>query len=188
MIVIRNIVLLGVLLINIVNAQEINMKKFKLYSPTIEAGATLGKAQVANVFGCSGDNISPELRWENVPEGTKSFALTVYDPDAPTGSGFWHWMVINILATETGLVADAGNINEDKLPKGARNLRSDYGFYGFGGACPPEGDKPHRYEFTLFALNTDKLDLPEDVTTAVGGFMINAHTIEKTSFTAYFGR
>lgn len=188
MTIFRNIVLLGVLLTTTINADEVNMGKFKLYSPIIEDGATLENAQVANVFGCSGDNLSPELRWENAPEGTKSFALTVYDPDAPTGSGFWHWMVINIPVSESGLAPDAGNISVNKLPAGARQLRSDYGFYGFGGACPPEGDKPHRYQFTVFALNTDKLDLPEDVTTAVGGFMINAHTIEKAEFTAYFGR
>lgn len=184
----RTILTVGVLLTATVNAQEDKMKRFKLYSPDIEAESTLQSAQVANVFGCEGDNLSPELRWENAPEGTKSFALTVYDPDAPTGSGFWHWMVINIPASENGLSTDAGNISENKLPAGARNLRSDYGFYGFGGACPPEGDKPHRYQFTVFALNTDKLDLPEEVTTAVGGFMINAHTIEKAQFTAYFGR
>lgn len=162
--------------------------KFSLTSPQFNAGDTLTKAQVANTFGCSGDNISPELRWQNAPAGTKSFAVTCYDPDAPTGSGFWHWMVINIPASENSLAADAGNINVNKLPNGARQLRSDYGFYGFGGACPPPGDKPHRYIFTVFALNTDKLELADDVTTAVGGFNINAHALAKAELITYFGR
>lgn len=165
-----------------------NADDFTFSSNDIAANSTLKPAQVANVFGCSGGNISPELHWKNPPKGTKSFALTVYDPDAPTGSGFWHWMVINIPKTTSHLVSGAGDVSKNKLPKGAQQLRSDYGFNGFGGACPPKGDKPHRYEFTLYALDTDNITLAEGATTAVGGFMIHAHTLAKVGFTAYFGR
>lgn len=161
---------------------------FTLSSPHIEPNATLSADQVFNDWGCTGNNISPELNWENAPEGTKSFAVTVYDPDAPTGSGFWHWMVINIPAEITSLVAGAGAHNSDLLPEGTFTLRNDYGYRGFGGACPPEGDEPHRYEFTVFALGVDKIELSNDTTTAVGGFNIRANALASATFTATFGR
>jgi Raf kinase inhibitor-like YbhB/YbcL family protein len=112
----------------------------------------------------------------------------VYDPDAPTGSGFWHWFVYNIPANVNELKADAGNQSGSNLPPGAKQNRIDYGFAAWGGPCPPEGDKPHRYVFTVYALKTDKLDLPADATAAVAGFMTNANAIGKASFTAKYGR
>ncbi|MGZ5786497.1 MAG: YbhB/YbcL family Raf kinase inhibitor-like protein [Ramlibacter sp.] len=161
---------------------------FTLTSPDIKANSTIDKKFEANVFGCSGENKSPALKWTGAPKDTKSFAVTVYDPDAPTGSGFWHWFVINIPASVTELAANAGAVGGANLPKGATHVRIDYGFAGWGGPCPPEGDKPHRYIFTVHALKTDKLEIPADATAAVAGFMTNANTIAKASFTAKYGR
>jgi Raf kinase inhibitor-like YbhB/YbcL family protein len=161
---------------------------FKLESPDIKPNATIDKKFEANVFGCSGENKSPALKWSGAPKDTKSYAVTVYDPDAPTGSGWWHWSVINIPANVTELKPDAGNASGANLPQGARNVRIDYGTAGWGGLCPPPGDKPHRYIFTVYALKADKLDIPADATAALAGFMINANQIGKASFTAKYGR
>ena len=161
---------------------------FKLESPDIKAGGTMDKKFEANVFGCTGENKSPALKWSGAPKDTRSYAVTVYDPDAPTGSGWWHWSVINIPATVTELKADAGNASNGNLPQGARQVRIDYGVAAWGGACPPQGDKPHRYVFTVHALKTDKLDIPADATAALAGFMINANSLGKASFTAKYGR
>lgn len=161
---------------------------FTLTSPTIKPGATLTEAQVFNGFGCSGKNISPALKWSGAPAGTKSFAVTLYDPDAPTGSGWWHWVVYNLPASTTELAEGAGAADGKALPAGAMQGRTDFGAPGFGGACPPAGDKPHRYIFTVFALKTDKVDVPADATAALVGFMVNANKIGKASFTAKYGR
>jgi len=160
---------------------------FRLTSPTIKPNSTLSNEQVFNAFGCSGQNVSPALQWSGAPAGTKSFALTVYDPDAPTGSGWWHWVVYNIPATVTELAAHAGNPG-GKLPSGAVQGRTDFGSAGYGGPCPPAGDKPHRYIFTVYALKTDKLDVPGDATAAFVGFMIHGSRIGSASFTARYGR
>jgi Raf kinase inhibitor-like YbhB/YbcL family protein len=161
---------------------------FRLSSPEIKANRTIPKRFEFNGFGCSGENKSPALKWGGAPKGTKSFAVTVYDPDAPTGSGWWHWVVINIPADVTELPSDAGAANSTTLPKGAVQVRSDYGTAAWGGTCPPKGDKPHRYIFTVYALKTDKLDVPADATAALTGYMIHANMINKASFTAKYGR
>lgn len=161
---------------------------FTLVSPTIKPGAMLTDAQVFNGFGCEGKNISPALKWSGAPKGTKSFALTVYDPDAPTGSGWWHWVVINLPASITELPEGAGSADGKGLPAGAMQGRTDFGAPGFGGACPPKGDKPHRYLFTVHALKTEKIEVPSDATAALVGFMINANRIGSASFTARYGR
>jgi len=161
---------------------------FTLSSPTIKPGGTLTEAQVFQGFGCTGKNTSPALKWSGAPAGTKSFALTVYDPDAPTGSGWWHWVVYNLPATVTELPEGAGTADGKALPAGTMRGRTDFGAPGFGGACPPKGDKPHRYIFALYALKTDKLDVPPDATAALIGFMINANKLDKASFTAKYGR
>jgi Raf kinase inhibitor-like YbhB/YbcL family protein len=161
---------------------------FKLSSPEIKANSTIPKSFEFKGFGCSGENKSPALKWSGVPKDTKSFAVTVYDPDAPTGSGWWHWMVINIPADVTELAAGAGVVNSMALPKGAVQSRIDYGVAAWGGTCPPQGDKPHHYIFTVYALKTDKLDVPADATAALTGFMIHANALGKASFTATYGR
>ncbi len=161
---------------------------FSLTSPDIKAGGSVPARFEFNGFGCSGENKSPVLQWHNAPQGTKGFAVTVYDPDAPTGSGWWHWQVINIPATTMELAANAGAANSTSLPAGAVQGRSDYGSNAWGGVCPPPGDKPHRYIFTVHALKTDKLDIPADATAALTGFMIGANSLGKASFTARYGR
>lgn len=161
---------------------------FKLTSPEIKAHARIPASFEFNGFGCAGENRSPALQWSGAPKGTKSFAVTVYDPDAPTGSGWWHWMVINIPADATGLAAGEGDVSGTKLPVGAVQNRIDYGVAAWGGTCPPKGDKPHHYIFTVYALKTDKLEVPADATAALTGYMIHGNAIAKASFTALYGR
>ncbi len=161
---------------------------FKLSSPEIKANSSIPQSFEFNGFGCSGLNRSPALKWSGAPKDTKSFAVTVYDPDAPTGSGWWHWMVINIPADVRELAAGAGDLNGTMLPNGAVQNRIDYGMAAWGGTCPPKGDKPHRYIFTVYALKTEKLDVPADATAALTGFMIRANAIGKAAFTARYGR
>ncbi|MGV6987878.1 YbhB/YbcL family Raf kinase inhibitor-like protein [Testudinibacter sp. P80/BLE/0925] len=170
------------------NAFAGDRQPFQLSSPQLQAEQNIPPTFEFNGFGCQGDNQSPQLNWKNAPQGTKSFALSVYDPDAPTGSGFWHWYVVNIPAQVNELTANAGAIDSSTLPAGAFQLKTDYGYHGWGGVCPPEGDKAHRYIFTVHALNVAKLDVNQDTTTALGGFLVNAHTIDKASFTAYYRR
>ncbi|MFZ6750198.1 YbhB/YbcL family Raf kinase inhibitor-like protein [Undibacterium sp. Ren11W] len=161
---------------------------FHLSSSEIKAGALMDKKFEFNSFGCSGENKSPALQWKGAPKDAKSFAVTVYDPDAPTGSGWWHWSVINIPASVTELKADAGAVGGANLPAGAAQVRIDYGVAAWGGACPPVGDKAHRYIFTVHALKVEKLEIPADATAALAGYMINANSIKKASFTAKYGR
>jgi Raf kinase inhibitor-like YbhB/YbcL family protein len=161
---------------------------FKLSSPEIKANQTIPKSFEFNGFGCSGENKSPALKWSGAPKDTKSFAVTVYDPDAPTGSGWWHWVVINIPAEVTELASNAGALNSTTLPKGAVQGRTDYGTAAWGGTCPPQGDKPHRYIFTVYALKADKLEVPADATAALTGYMIHGNMLGKASITAKYGR
>ena len=160
---------------------------FILSSPTIKPGSMLTDAQVFNGFGCSGKNVSPALAWSGAPAGAKSFALTVYDPDAPTGSGWWHWVVYNLPASAAQLPEGAGTADGKGLPEGSSQGRTDFGAPGFGGACPPVG-KAHRYVFTVYALKTDKLDIPADASAALVGFMITGNKIGEAKFTAMYGR
>jgi Raf kinase inhibitor-like YbhB/YbcL family protein len=160
---------------------------FTLTSPDIAPGKAMTAKQVFNGFGCSGQNISPALSWKNAPEGTKSFALMVHDPDAPTGSGWWHWVVYNIPATTTSLPEGAGDPKKNLLPAGAQQGRTDFGTSGFGGACPPPG-KPHRYFFRLHALKVPKIEVPADASPAMIGFNVNANTLGKAEIMATYGR
>jgi Raf kinase inhibitor-like YbhB/YbcL family protein len=161
--------------------------KFTLTSPDIADGKTLAAAQVFNGFGCSGGNISPALAWSNAPAGTRSFALLVHDPDAPTGSGWWHWVVYNIPANTSSLPAGAGDPQKKLLPGGALQGRTDFGTAGYGGPCPPPG-KPHRYYFRLYALKVAKLDVPADATAALIGFNVNAASLDKAELMGLYGR
>jgi len=165
-----------------------NAAGFTLSSPTIKPNAKLEAAQVFNGFGCTGQNISPALNWRGAPAGTKSFAVTVYDPDAPTGSGWWHWVVFNLPATVADLPENAGDVAKGLMPDYAVQGRTDFGTTGFGGACPPQGSKPHRYIFTVHALKSEKIEVPADASAALVGYMINANRLGKASFTATYNR
>jgi Raf kinase inhibitor-like YbhB/YbcL family protein len=159
-----------------------------LTSPNFADGATIAQAHAFGGFGCTGGNVSPALAWSGAPEGTKSFALTCYDPDAPTGSGWWHWTVFNIPADASALNEGASHPGKSGLPTGAVEGRTDFGVAGYGGPCPPEGDKPHRYIFTLHALKEESLPLNGDTPGAQVGYYLHFATIEKGSFTASYGR
>jgi Raf kinase inhibitor-like YbhB/YbcL family protein len=161
--------------------------KFTLKSAELKPNGTLPDKNVFNGMGCTGENLSPELTWSDAPKDTKSFVVTVYDPDAPTGSGWWHWTVYNIPADATTLAAGAGS-GKGELPAGAAQGRTDFGAPGYGGACPPEGDKPHKYVFTVYALKTEKLELPPDASAAMLGFMTNANKLGSATFTVTYGR
>ena len=161
---------------------------FQLTSTDIHQGKQMAKEQEYQGFGCDGSNISPALNWKGAPKGTKSFAVTVYDPDAPTGSGWWHWVVFNIPADVHGLPRNAGNPAAGLAPQGTTQSRTDYGTPGFGGACPPRGDKPHRYQFKVFALDVEHLDLGPDSSAALVGFMLNAHKLGTAQIEARYGR
>lgn len=160
---------------------------FSLASPTLAPGAAMPQRHVLNGFGCTGGNVSPELSWTEPPAGTRSLALTVYDPDAPTGSGWWHWVVYDIPATARGLAEGAGS-GGGSLPAGAVQGRTDFGAPGYGGACPPPGHGPHRYIFTLHALDVEHLELPGDASAAMVGFNLGAHTLGKASLTVVYER
>lgn len=158
---------------------------FRLTSSDIEGGRMMGKQQEFQGFGCSGANLSPQLSWSGAPAGTLSYAITVYDPDAPTGSGWWHWLAFNIPAAASSLATGASGT---AMPAGTVESRTDYGVPGFGGACPPQGDKAHRYQFTVYALDTGKLELSADSSGALVGYMLNAHTLGKARLEALYQR
>lgn len=175
--------------------------EFTLSSPDLQGG-TFDNKFVLNGFGCKGENISPTLIWRNAPAGTKSFALQVYDPDAPTGSGFWHWAVYNIPPTTVMLSQGVGN-SPERLPAGAFGGNTDFmdtgatgGNGNYGGPCPPVGDRPHRYVFTIYALAVDKLEVaagvPRTGSAALYGFVLNKGVgpalLGKATFTATYGR
>jgi Raf kinase inhibitor-like YbhB/YbcL family protein len=161
--------------------------KFTLTSADVKAGKPLTDQQVFNGFGCTGANVSPQLAWAGAPKDAKSFVVTVYDPDAPTGSGWWHWVVYDIPAGTTELAQGAGS-GKAALPAGAQQGRTDFGAPGFGGACPPVGDKPHRYVFTVTALKVEKLEVGPDASPALIGFMTHANALGSATFTATYAR
>lgn len=153
-----------------------------------DVGGQATSNQVFSGMGCTGGNMSPQLSWENVPEGTKSFAVTMYDPDAPTGSGFWHWVVFDIPATTKELKTNAGNPEKNHLPAGAIQSITDFGKPGYGGPCPPEGHGFHQYIVTVYALKSDKLGLDKNTNPAMVGFYLHAQTIQKASLVFYYKR
>lgn len=161
---------------------------FSVTSPDVQGGGTISNEQVYDGFGCTGDNVSPALSWSGAPAGTKSFAVTLYDPDAPTGSGWWHWLVSNIPASVTELAKGAGDPSAGTLPDGAVQSRTDFGQPGYGGPCPPKGDAPHHYIFTVYALKVDHLEIDGNAPGAMVGFNLHAAMIDKATLTATYGR
>ncbi|WP_338911434.1 YbhB/YbcL family Raf kinase inhibitor-like protein [Mycetohabitans rhizoxinica] len=164
------------------------MAEFRIWSDRFLHNGFMPKQQEYDnrSFGVDGGNVSPALQWADPPADTKSFALTVYDPDAPTGSGFWHWVLVNIPAHMRSLPDDAGKADGSLLPAGALQLRNDYGTVGFGGAAPPRGDTPHRYVFRVHALKVDALPLGTDATNAVARFMIHLNEIDSATYTGLY--
>lgn len=160
-----------------------NAAGFRLSSPDVQEMKPIGPSLYANSFGCSGENLVPRLEWNNSPVGTRSYALTLHDEDAPTGSGFWHWVVYDIPANTTGL---KGGRDGGSLPAGAVQGNTDLGKPGFMGPCPPPGRK-HRYRWTLHALKVDKLPIETGATAALVGFYLWQNELAKTSLTVIAG-
>jgi Raf kinase inhibitor-like YbhB/YbcL family protein len=177
-------IILGLLLV--LSSTVFGQKTFTLTSDDLGGAATVN--QEFNGFGCTGDNQSPQLSWRNAPEGTKSFAITMYDPDAPTGSGWWHWLVFDIPGSTNELVTGAGNTELDLTAKGIIQSITDYGINGYGGPCPPEGHGLHQYIITVHALKTDKLGLTESANPAVVGYYLWNNTLAKASILFYYER
>ncbi|WP_432722836.1 YbhB/YbcL family Raf kinase inhibitor-like protein [Jeongeupia wiesaeckerbachi] len=159
----------------------------KLTSTDIAQGQYMSAAQEFQGFGCNGSNRSPQLSWTGAPKGTEAFAVLAYDPDAPTGSGWWHWQVVNIPKTVTALASGAGDTGKQAMPADSVNIRNDYGIAGFGGACPPKGHGVHRYQFTVFALSK-KLELPKEASAALTGYMVRANSLASATIEALYKR
>jgi Raf kinase inhibitor-like YbhB/YbcL family protein len=159
---------------------------FTVTSSDCADGQPLAQPLVSGVMGAGGEDRSPQLSWSGFPEGTRSFAVTVYDPDAPTASGFWHWAVANIPASVTELPSDAGAKDAPQLPEGAVQLCNDGGFAGFVGAAPPAGHGPHRYFIVVHAVDTDRLDVDADTRPAVLGFNLFFHTLGRATLVATY--
>ena len=161
---------------------------FQVTSPTLHANGTLPARHVFNGFGCTGDNFSPQLSWQGEPAGTKSFAVTVYDPDAPTGSGWWHWLVFNIPRDVHSLAEGSGASGTSTMPRQAIQARTDFGNAAYGGACPPLGDSKHRYQFIVWALDVEQLPLNAESSGAMLGFNLRQHELGKAELTATYAR
>jgi len=159
---------------------------FSLSSTDVKDGEELPLAQVSGIFGAGGTDTSPQLSWSGFPSQTRSFAVTVYDPTAPTASGFWHWAVADIPASTTELSADAGNGQGASLPAGALQLANDASLKRFLGAAPPAGSGKHNYYIAVHAVDVEKLDLPENATPAFLGFNLSGHTIARAVITPWW--
>lgn len=174
-------ILIALIVIKTASAQTFTLKSNDL-------GGQFTNEFTANAFGCNGSNKSPELNWANAPESTKSFAITMYDPDAPTGSGFWHWVVVDIAPTVHEIKAGAGDAKSNIAPANSLQSINDAGFPGYLGPCPPEHDAAHRYVITVYALKTDKLGNTATSTAALTGFMLNGQVLAKASLIVYCKR
>jgi Raf kinase inhibitor-like YbhB/YbcL family protein len=159
---------------------------FEVTSDDVGEGETLAMPQVSGIFGAGGEDISPHLRWAGAPKETKSYSVTCFDPDAPTGSGFWHWVVYDIPADVSELVTGAGSQDGSALPAGAKQLKNDAGLFGYLGSAPPAGHGTHRYMFAVHALNVASLPVTEDVTPAICGFNMFGTTIGRATVTPVY--
>lgn len=157
----------------------------RVSSEAFAEGATIPMRSVFGGFGCTGENHSPAIAWLGTPEGTRSFAVIVHDPDAPTGTGFYHWIAFDLPADTRSLADNAGA--DGALPAGAHSGRSDFGAPGYGGPCPPPG-APHRYRFNVYALDTPALGAPEGASAALVRFMLHGHVLAHGTLTGTYGR
>lgn len=156
----------------------------RVFSQDFNDGDKMPERHVFSGMGYTGDNLSPHLAWQDAPEGTKSFVVTCYDPDAPTGSGWWHWVVANLPADVTELTQGAGS-GVAALPASAIQTRTDFGQTGYGGAAPPQGES-HRYIFTVHAMDTDKIDVDAGASGAMVGFNVHFHALASASITVKY--
>jgi Raf kinase inhibitor-like YbhB/YbcL family protein len=179
-------ILITMCLCALLAACEAQPTTMTLSSQSMPAASTLTAKQIYKGFGCDGENLSPDLAWSRAPAGTKSFAITMYDPDAPTGSGWWHWLAYNIPPHVTAFTEGVSG-NKAALKKIVEH-RNDYGSIGFGGACPPEGDAPHRYIATVWALDVEKLPVDQKASAAMVGYFLNHHKIASATLEATYGR
>ncbi len=157
---------------------------FEVTSEDVEQGGAIDMAHVYG--GAGGSDESPQLSWRGFPEMTRSFAVTCFDPDAPSVSGWWHWFVVNLPVEVTELARDAGRHGSAALPAGAVQLRNDYGSFGFGGCGPPKGDAAHRYYFVVHALDTDHLGIGPETPAANAMFQVTAHTLARGTIMGTF--
>ena len=153
-------------------------------STSIQNNSRLPLAHVFDGWGLTGGNLSPQLSWSGAPEATKGYAVTCFDPDAPTPSGFWHWLLVGIPADVTSLDAGAGTA--DAAPKGAFHVANDFGDKKYDGAAPPAGDRNHRYLFAVHALDTDDLGVDDSASAAVTAFNLGFHTLARGVITATY--
>jgi hypothetical protein len=163
-------------------------RAMSLASADLTPDARIPDAHVFNGFGCTGGNLSPELSWSGAPEGAKSFAVVCHDPDAPGPGGFWHWLIFDIPGDVARLARGAGDPKRGAAPEGATQSRNDFGASGYGGPCPPRGDKPHRYRFTVFALDVDRLGADANAAPAQVASRLEAHALAKATLTGLWGR
>jgi Raf kinase inhibitor-like YbhB/YbcL family protein len=178
--------LLAALGLSLFGTSAANAQSMTLTSADLKEGATIANEQVLKGSGCTGGNVSPALSWNGAPAGTKSFTISIVDPD---GDGWRHWVVFNIPPDTTSLPKGAGDVKKKLMPKGAIQSRNDFGSAGYGGPCPPPGDKPHRYQITVFAVDVDKLPNAKNdaVSAALAGFDLNSHTLAKATLTGLYG-
>src|SRR3954468_3461692 len=169
-------------------AKKARAGPFRVTAPDLVTKGRIDVSHAFNGMGCTGQNISPALSWSNPPAGTKSFAVTMYDPDAPTGSGFWHWVVFDIPVNIKELKSGVGDLTKNIAPAGSIQSITDFGKPGYGGPCPPEGHGFHEYLITVYALKTDKLGLYQNASPAYVGFNLWGNTIAKASIVMYFKR
>lgn len=163
-----------------------DVPSFSVLSTDIAEGQTLPMSQVSGIFGAGGQDVSPQLSWSGFPPETKSFVVTCFDPDAPTGSGFWHWTVLDLAVGVTELPTNAGSKDGANIPAGAIVLNNDAGFAGYLGAAPPEGHGPHRYLFAVHALSESQVGVDGSVSNAIAGFNMFGKVIARGVLTAVY--
>ncbi|MGA2928542.1 MAG: YbhB/YbcL family Raf kinase inhibitor-like protein [Solirubrobacteraceae bacterium] len=159
---------------------------FEVTSTDVADGEQLAQPHVSGIFGAGGEDVSPQLSWRGFPEATRSFAVTCYDPDAPTASGFWHWAVADIPASVTELPRGAGDEQGAQLPAGAFQLRNDGGMARYIGAAPPSGHGKHRYHFVVHAVDVESLGIDASATPAFLGFNLFSHTLARGTLVAWY--
>ncbi|MCW7538195.1 YbhB/YbcL family Raf kinase inhibitor-like protein [Aquabacterium sp. A7-Y] len=164
------------------------MSSLELALPELRPSQWLSLQHEYDRFDGRGGNTSPQLQWQGLPEGTRSLALTLFDPDAPTGSGFWHWVAFDLPPTLDGLPVAAGSPSVATLESGGLQARNDFGHHGYGGPCPPVGAQPHRYQFTLHALDTERLGVDAETPNAIVRYLVHSRSLASAQVIALYGR